>query len=789
MSTPKIDEQQIRRTLEALLAPGQVTEVRAFDALKPGSRDYRVNVSGYYTDPDDLVRDARTIDAEGVYFVPNPVRPDLLARAKNRLRWKVKTGEATTDDHVTARRWLLVDVDATDSHRLKITATDDEHEAALTLAHTITSDLWETDWPKPILADSGNGAHLLYRVDLPNDDDARELAKRCLEALDFRFSTDVVDVDTKTFNAARIWKLYGTQVRKGDEIPGRPHRMARLVDVPDPVEVVPRELLEDLAASLPEEPESKARARQTTTTSTTREFNLADWIAEHLPDARGPHAWKQGRKWILPACPFNADHARGEAYVVQDPTDGPIAAGCQHNSCTWKWADLRDKFEPEARERREAREARQQQGAPVDEEYLRREGWDGQDPPSDDAPHPGEKPGDVDPFEGTWRTLAEWRGDGKSWLDVDAYPPRRKWLLTEPGKPEDDLAGLLPRGKVGMLVAAGAAGKTMALCELALCVATGRSWFKHFPVKTPGRVLLALGEEDTEEAHRRLNYAADMLGIGQEAVPEAEQRIVVLPLTGHPDMALTQEPDNDGKVETDAARAMLRHLADTDEEGWALIILDPASRFAGPDVEKDNAAATRFVQVLEKLAAVQGKPAVLVAHHTSQAARGSGTAAATHARGVTGLSDAVRWQAELQGRGKFDGIQRLDFTVTKNNYSGYWPLVFLLRDEDKRGMLRRPKEAEEEKWEAAHEAAEKEKEREAFIRAAVKKGAAGGKILGRVAADAAKAFGEIDGAVKAALEGKGTVEQAAENGDGEGKAGKKKRKGEQRPLPMKLPGE
>ncbi|MBU2572327.1 MAG: hypothetical protein KJ725_20300 [Gammaproteobacteria bacterium] len=388
MSTPKIDEEQIRRTLAVLLAPGQVTEIRAFKARDTTTQStWRTpTVSGYYDDPDALVGGVRTIDAAGVCFVPNPVLPDLLARANNRLRWKVEKGEATTDDHVTRRLWMLVDVDATASHKLKITSTDDEHEAALTQARIIATDLFEEGWPRPILADSGNGAHLLYRVDLPNDDDARTLAARCLEALSFRFSTDVVDVDTSTFNAARIWKLYGTMVRKGDPRPGRPHRMARLVDVPDPVDVVPRGLLEDLAGSLPEAPKPEAKTPQATTTGAT--FDLADWIAAHLPDAKGPHAWDKGRKWILPVCPFNADHARGEAIVMQF-TSGAIAAGCQHNSCTWKWDDLRDKFEPEARERREAWEARQQQGAPVDEEYLRREGWDGQEPP-DDTPHPGE---------------------------------------------------------------------------------------------------------------------------------------------------------------------------------------------------------------------------------------------------------------------------------------------------------------------------------------------------------------------------------------------------------------
>ena len=34
-------------------------------------------------------------------------------------------------------------------------------------------------------------------------------------------------------------------------------------------------------------------------------------------------------------------------------TSGAIGAGCQHNSCSWKWQDLREKYQPGYRERKE----------------------------------------------------------------------------------------------------------------------------------------------------------------------------------------------------------------------------------------------------------------------------------------------------------------------------------------------------------------------------------------------------------------------------------------------------
>jgi hypothetical protein len=53
-----------------------------------------------------------------------------------------------------------------------------------------------------------------------------------LAELDRRYSDDTVKVDVTSANASRIWKAYGTVARKGDSIPGRPHRLSRILEVP-----------------------------------------------------------------------------------------------------------------------------------------------------------------------------------------------------------------------------------------------------------------------------------------------------------------------------------------------------------------------------------------------------------------------------------------------------------------------------------------------------------------------------------------------------------------------------
>lgn len=226
-----VDPKEVRRALSLMWAPGTVLELRC-------PRTARGVVSGYYDTPEFLARDAGrwSGQAEAVYLTLNPVLPDLLARACNRVEPYSK--HTSKDQEVLRRRWFLVDFDPV--RPAGISATDTEHEAALARARQCRDWLRGAGWPEPIYADSGNGAHLLYRIELPNDAASRLLLEQCLGALSARFSDPFVQVDRTTFNASRISKLYGTLAAKGDSVPklGRVHRLARILEAPDQVQTV-----------------------------------------------------------------------------------------------------------------------------------------------------------------------------------------------------------------------------------------------------------------------------------------------------------------------------------------------------------------------------------------------------------------------------------------------------------------------------------------------------------------------------------------------------------------------
>lgn len=289
-----------------------------------------------------------------------------------------------------------------------------------------------------------------------------------------------------------------------------------------------------------------------------------------------------------------------------------------------------------------------------------------------------------DPFEGRWQELSE--------TLLRTRPPPRRWLLTRPqeGGLVDGAGaghvGLLPLGKVGMLAAAGGVGKTMALCQLALAVATGKDWL-GLKVPNPGRVLLALGEEDVDEVHRRLFHASAAMRLEGADFRTAAGRIVALPLAGV-SVALTQS-DGQGNVTESAVLTQMRRRLER-EGPWSLLVLDPLSRFAGPDAEKDNAAATRFVQAVETLVGAPGGPTVLVAHHTNKVSRSAAENDASAARGASGLVDGVRWVANLDTDGKEVCVLRF----TKSNYSAPAPDLHLRRQPEHGGALRPMTKAE-----------------------------------------------------------------------------------------------
>lgn len=226
---PASPREEIGRTCRLLMAPGDVHEVRILHCGRRGT------MSGYFNDHEALVDAVLPLDGTvpAIYITLNPVQPALLARAANRLQERAQVTTADTD--VLRRRWMLLDFDPV--RPSGISSTDREHGRAITCACGTWED-WRGTFGDPVVADSGNGCHLLYRVDLPNDAASTAKLKSAIAGV-ARFSAPGdIQIDLTVFNAARITKLYGTLARKGDNLPDRPHRRSRLLEAPGQLRVL-----------------------------------------------------------------------------------------------------------------------------------------------------------------------------------------------------------------------------------------------------------------------------------------------------------------------------------------------------------------------------------------------------------------------------------------------------------------------------------------------------------------------------------------------------------------------
>lgn len=245
------------RWLTTLIDPDQVVELRALGVESPGG-SIQVWAGVFRGDElQTLAKAALELSGccKGVYYTLNPLKPDRFRVVAPRVQ-VAHGGELAKDIDVPARRWILVDFDPVRAEGFRdYSATDAEKAAAWDVVLSVRSWLGGRGWPDPIISDSGNGYHLLYRLaeDLPVSLPlgANDPIRQSLLALGARFGTSAVTIDGAVFNPARIVKFPGTLTCKGENLPDRPWRRAMILDLPAVLGRVPLEMLQELASASP----------------------------------------------------------------------------------------------------------------------------------------------------------------------------------------------------------------------------------------------------------------------------------------------------------------------------------------------------------------------------------------------------------------------------------------------------------------------------------------------------------------------------------------------------------
>jgi P4 family phage/plasmid primase-like protien len=293
----------------------------------------RPSIASGYFDSWDAALEAVETEPEykAAYFTLNPVEVPAGV-AVNPASLKASKNTAA-DANIARRVWLLIDLDP--ARAAGTNATDAEKQSAREQADAARNYLAARGWPEPVLADSGNGWHLLYRVDLPNDAASSELVRSVLARLKHLFPL----VDSGNFNASRVCKLYGSWARKGPHSEERPHRRSAIVEAGKD-DVVTVEQLRQLIPTTPEVVLAKP--------DDVKLAGLVGFLSHYSVVSRSEPREVSGGWQIAVQCPWIDEHSSeaNRDTVVSFIAGIGYGFKCFHSHCTEKrWREFREELE------------------------------------------------------------------------------------------------------------------------------------------------------------------------------------------------------------------------------------------------------------------------------------------------------------------------------------------------------------------------------------------------------------------------------------------------------------
>ena len=334
-----MNEYTIRQWYDVFKGNKELVEIRILD---PNTKK---SYSGYFTDIETLLNAIKPYEQCNIYFTLNVIDQACYSREQHD-RISTRPKSTTSDNEILARKWCLIDVDC--EKPSDTNSSDEEKEMAKVVVNNVYKFLRDEGFEQPVICDSANGYHLLYKQNMLSNTQNTETMKKFLQVLDMYFSTDKVKIDCSTFNPSRICKLYGVISRKGSNTAERPQRESKIIRVPQDVNPTPNEYFEKVASYLPM-PEKRDRSNNYGADS----FDLDTFIATHGIKVRNIVETSTFTKYVLEECPFNSSHRAPDSAVFK-MRDGSFGFKCLHNSDReYTFRDFRLHFDPNAYDKKE----------------------------------------------------------------------------------------------------------------------------------------------------------------------------------------------------------------------------------------------------------------------------------------------------------------------------------------------------------------------------------------------------------------------------------------------------
>lgn len=343
--------EEIKKTLDVFRTDNGLLEIRIFSTVNK-SEIY----SGIFDNDDALISEINKFDKEyyNIYFVFNELKDAVNGLPQ--LNKMVRGAKTISDRDIKFRRWLLFDFDPIregDVH--DIASNNEEFENSKETARRARRFLLERGFKQPVVCFSGNGTHLLCRIDdIPCTDEMDDVCKNVLKYVAMQFTDEKVDCDIKVSNRARLTKFYSSVSRKGGNTKERPHRKSEIVVIPPVIEKTPIEALKRLSdAFLSSQATDVPQQQNNWNTGQKTPFDIDSFLSSHgLEVLKETRSFDGGRKIVLKQCPFDPSHGKDSAIFVAP--NGAITFTCFHASCSsHNWKELRLKYDPHAYDKKD----------------------------------------------------------------------------------------------------------------------------------------------------------------------------------------------------------------------------------------------------------------------------------------------------------------------------------------------------------------------------------------------------------------------------------------------------
>lgn len=281
---------------------------------------YAVVRSGLFDDIEPLQKDIRQLSEYGnLYTTLN--RP--TATATNEL---VK-GKSITDADINIITRLPFDFDPV--RATGTASTDEQLQLARKSMQRFMRFLCVLGWPTPLIALSGNGYHLQYRTAMPADADTKKMLSILYKALRQDFGTELVDFDSTVRNPSRIFRLYGTINRKGND--ESLWRQSTCV-IPPGWGQVPPKLIKKLSDRYKPVPVAKPR-REVSNRHYSSDMDNLDVVAWFTAHGLYKHHIEDHKHAVT--CPWSYEHSEAsynDSIIFE--TDGSWPGfHCKHSHC------------------------------------------------------------------------------------------------------------------------------------------------------------------------------------------------------------------------------------------------------------------------------------------------------------------------------------------------------------------------------------------------------------------------------------------------------------------------